>query len=58
MLEGMDLKPHLIDLESERRVLSSMLHSEEACIEACNVLLPGDFYSPQHATVFELTSSL
>jgi replicative DNA helicase len=54
----MDLKPHLIDLESERRVLSSMLHSEEACIEACNVLLPGDFYSPQHATVFELTSSL
>jgi len=58
VLEGMDLKPHLIDLESERRVLSSMLHSEEACIEACNVLLPGDFYSPQHATVFELTSSL
>ena len=58
MLEEMDLKPHLIDLESERRVLSSMLHSEEACIEACNDLLPGDFYSPQHATVFELTSSL
>jgi len=58
VLEEMDLKPHLIDLESERRVLSSMLHSEEACIEACNDLLPGDFYSPQHATVFELTSSL
>ena len=58
MLEEMDLKPHLIDLESERRVLSSMLHSEEACIEACNSLLSSDFYSPQHATVFELTSSL
>jgi len=54
----MDLKPHLIDLESERRVLSSMLHSEEACIEACNSLQSSDFYSPQHATVFELTSSL
>ena len=58
MLEEMDLKPHLIDLESERRVLSSMLHSEEACIEACNSLQSSDFYSPQHATVFELTSSL
>jgi len=58
VLEEMDLKPHLIDLESERRVLSSMLHSEEACIEACNSLQSSDFYSPQHATVFELTSSL
>lgn len=58
MLDNMDLKPHLIDMESERRVLSSMLHSEEACIEACNSLTSSDFYSPQHATVFELISSL
>ncbi len=54
----MELPPHLIDLESERRVLSSMLHSEEACIEACNTLLPDDFYSPQHGTVFELARGL
>ncbi len=57
MLE-MEPQSHLIDLESERRVLSSMLHSEEACIEACNSLQPRDFYSPQHATVFELVRSL
>ncbi|MEA4926802.1 MAG: DnaB-like helicase C-terminal domain-containing protein [Syntrophomonadaceae bacterium] len=58
MLDETKLQPHLIDLESERRVLSSMLHSEEACIEACNSLTTDDFYSPQHATVFELTCSL
>lgn len=57
-LAEMELQPHLIDLESERRVLSSMLHSEEACIEACNSLQPADFYSPQHVTVFELIRSL
>jgi len=57
-LDEMELKTHLIDLESERRVLSSMLHSEEACIEAYNSLRVTDFYSPQHGTVFELTSSL
>jgi replicative DNA helicase len=57
-IDELDLKPHLIDLESERRVLSSMLHSEDACIEAYNSLQVSDFYSPQHGTVFELTSSL
>lgn len=49
---------YLFDLESERRVLSSMLHSEDACIEAYHGLLTSDFYSPRHATVFELTCSL
>lgn len=58
MLEETNLQPHLIDLESERRVLSSMLHAEEACIEAYNALQTGDFYSPLHATIFELTCSL
>ena len=48
----------LFDLESERRVISSMLHSEDACIEAYNSLHVTDFYAPQHGTVFELTSSL
>jgi len=57
-IEELDLKPYLFDLESERRVLSSMLHSEEACIEAYNSLAVSDFYSPQHGTVFELVSSL
>lgn len=48
----------LFDLESERRVLSAMLHSEEACIEAYNLLSAADFYSPENVTVFELTCSL
>lgn len=48
----------LFDLESERRVLSAMLHAESACIEAFNSLNTGDFFSPQHATVFELSCSL
>ncbi len=56
--DNMELKANLIDLESERRVLSSMLHSEDACIEAYNSVQASDFYSPQHSTVFELTSSL
>ncbi|MDD2586675.1 MAG: DnaB-like helicase C-terminal domain-containing protein [Syntrophomonadaceae bacterium] len=49
---------YLFDLESERRVLSSMLHSEDACIESYHSLLASDFYAPRHATVFELTCSL
>lgn len=53
-----EMRPNLVDLESERRVLSSMLHSEEACIEAYDSVQSSDFYSPQHATVFELTTSL
>lgn len=48
----------LIDEESERRVLSSMLHSEDACIEAYNSLQASDFYIPKHATIFELLCSL
>ncbi len=49
---------YLFDLESERRVLSSMLHSEDACIEAYNALSASDFYSPRHANLFELTCSI
>ncbi|MGR6835786.1 replicative DNA helicase [Syntrophomonas erecta] len=48
----------LFDLESERRVLSAMLHSEEACVEAYHTLVVSDFYSPKHATIYELTCSL
>lgn len=46
------------DLESERRVLSSMLHSEEACIEAYHLLIDNDFYFPRHALIFQMISSL
>lgn len=49
---------YLLDLESEQRVLSSMLHSEDACIEAHNLLSPEDFYSPRNALIFELACSL
>jgi replicative DNA helicase len=46
------------DLESERRVLSSIFHSEDACIEAYNTLSASDFYLPKHGTIFELICSL
>ncbi|MEN6349852.1 MAG: DnaB-like helicase C-terminal domain-containing protein [Syntrophomonas sp.] len=49
---------YLFDLESERRVLSSILHSEDACIEARDSLSVSDFYSPRHAIIFELAGSL
>lgn len=49
---------YLFDLESEQRVLSSMLHSEDACIEAYNLLTASDFYSPRNALIFELSCSL
>jgi len=52
------LSESLFDLESERRVLSAMLHAEAACIEAFNALTASDFFSPLHATVFELSCSL
>jgi len=48
----------LIDIESERRVLSSMLHSEDACIEGYHCMQTGDFYVPKHASVFDLICSL
>ena len=48
----------MYDLESERRVLSSMLNSEDSCIEAYNSLSAADFYSPQHGTIYELICSL
>jgi replicative DNA helicase len=57
-IEEIDFNNQLIDLESERRVISSMLHSEDACIEAYNSLRVTDFYAPQHGTIFELISSL
>jgi len=49
---------YLFDLESEQRVLSSMLHSEDACIEAYNLLIASDFYSPRNALLFELSCGL
>ncbi len=55
--EGLE-KDLLFDLESERRVLSSMMHSEEACIEGYSTLSAADFYSPKHGTIFELICSL
>lgn len=58
MITEANLNESLFDLESERRVLSAMLHAETACIEAFNALTPADFFSPQHATVFELACSL
>ncbi|MBO8158473.1 MAG: AAA family ATPase [Thermosyntropha sp.] len=35
-----------------------MIHAEEACIEAHSSLQASDFYSPKHATIFELACNL
>jgi len=48
----------LVDLESERRVLSGMLNSEEARIEAYDALKEEDFYYPLHRLVFSLICQL
>ncbi len=48
----------LVDLESERRVLSGMLNSEEARIEAYDSIKEEDFYHPLHRTVFSLICQL
>ncbi len=58
MLQNSAIIDFLFDLESERRVLSAMLYSEDACIEAYSTLASSDFYSPKHATIFDLTCSL
>jgi replicative DNA helicase len=49
---------YLFDLESEQRVLSAILHSEDACIEAYDSLTTSDFYSPRNGLLFDLCSSL
>lgn len=47
-----------IDHEAERRVLSSMMHSETACIEAIDLLHEDDFSVPYNRQVFLLLQSL
>ncbi|MGI5912258.1 MAG: replicative DNA helicase [Syntrophomonadaceae bacterium] len=49
---------YLFDLESEQRVLSAIIHSEDACIEAYNLLSVDEFYSPRNALIFELCHGL
>lgn len=47
-----------VDRESERRVLSAMLHSETACIEAIDLLGEDDFSDNFNRQVFLLAQSL
>jgi replicative DNA helicase len=46
------------DLEAERRVLSSMMHSETACIESIDLLHEDEFAEPLNRQVFLLLESL
>ena len=46
------------DLEAERRVLSSMMHSETACIESIDLLHEDDFSEYMNRQVFLLLESL
>lgn len=48
----------LTDLESEQRVLSAMLHSDNACAEAISVLEELDFTDEFNKQVFSLSKNL
>jgi replicative DNA helicase len=48
----------LIDLEAEQRVISGILHSDDACAEAITLLAEEDFSDPFHLAVFSTVSAL
>lgn len=48
----------ITDIDSEYRVISSMLHSESSCIEAIMCITNDDFSDPMAKQVFEIASSL
>lgn len=48
----------LIDLEAEQRVISGMMHSDDACAEAISLLTGKDFSDPFHLSVFCTVSNL
>lgn len=48
----------LIDLEAEKRVISGMLHSDDACAEAITLLKEDDFSDQFNHAVFSITSNL
>ena len=48
----------ITDIEAERRVLSSILHSEDACAEAFRTVFEDDFSRPIHRDLFLLSYSL
>lgn len=50
------MKP--IDLEAEQRVISGMLHSDNACAEAITLLTENDFSDPFNLSVFSIASAL
>lgn len=48
----------MIDLEAEQRVISGMLHSDNACAEAITSLTENDFSDPFNLAVFSIASAL
>ena len=48
----------ITDIEAEQRVLSAILHSETACVEALATLDEEEFYRPMHRNIFSLAKSL
>lgn len=48
----------ITDTEAEQRVISAMLHSENACIETVATLDDGDFFRPMNKDVYSLIKSL
>lgn len=48
----------ITDIEAEQRVLSCILHSDNACAEALTVLDESDFHRPVNQSTFALTKAL
>jgi replicative DNA helicase len=46
------------DLEAERSVLGAMMISAQAIADVQDELEPGDFYRPQHETIYAAIASL
>jgi replicative DNA helicase len=48
----------ITDIEAEQRIISALLHSENACIEIFTTVDEDDFYRPVNRNVFLLAKSL
>ncbi len=48
----------ITDVEAEQRIISALLHSENACIETFTLISEDDFYGPINRDLFLLTKSL
>lgn len=55
-VQGMRIPPH--NIEAEQSVLGAMIMDRDAVIVASEILIPSDFYKPNHAQIFEAMMEL